>query len=141
MLVLPPARAGRRQARRGAARLYLRSLRGDRRRVDERAGRSLPERGARPWRRPAPDRRSLPSSGRRAAGSSHHGRGDSMVTARDVKVALVAAVVTLAGAGLMRAQAPPVMGSKIFDWDGLTVAKTKVGERRDVVRAPTATLD
>jgi quercetin dioxygenase-like cupin family protein len=64
-----------------------------------------------------------------------------MVTARDIKVALVAAVVTLAGAGLMRAQAPPVMGSKIFDWDGLKVAKTKVGERRDVVRAPTATLD
>lgn len=64
-----------------------------------------------------------------------------MVTARDIKVALVAAVVTLASAGLMRAQAPPVMGSKIFDWDGLKVAKTKVGERRDVVRAPTATLD
>jgi len=64
-----------------------------------------------------------------------------MVTARDIKVALVAAVVTLAGAGLMRAQAPPVMGSKIFDWDDLKVAKTKVGERRDVVRAPTATLD
>ena len=64
-----------------------------------------------------------------------------MVTARDVKVALVAAVVTLAGAGLMRAQAPPVMGSKIFDWDALKVEKTNVGERRDVVRAPTATLD
>ena len=64
-----------------------------------------------------------------------------MVTARDIKVALVAAVVTLAGAGLMRAQAPPVMGSKIFDWDALEVEKTNVGERRDVVRAPTATLD
>ena len=64
-----------------------------------------------------------------------------MVTARDLKVALVAAVVTLAGAGLIRAQAPPVMGSKIFDWDALKVEKTNVGERRDVVRAPTATLD
>src|SRR5918995_5736168 len=64
-----------------------------------------------------------------------------MVTARDIKVALVAAVVTLVGAGLMRAQAPPVMGSKIFDWDALEVEKTNVGERRDVVRAPTATLD
>jgi XRE family transcriptional regulator, regulator of sulfur utilization len=64
-----------------------------------------------------------------------------MVTARDVKVALVAAVITLAGAGLMRAQAAPVMGSKIFDWDALKVEKTNVGERRDVVRAPTATLD
>jgi len=64
-----------------------------------------------------------------------------MVTARDVRVALVAAAVTLAGAGLMRAQAPPVMGSRIFDWDALKVEKTNVGERRDVVRAPTATLD
>ena len=64
-----------------------------------------------------------------------------MVTARDIKVTLVAAVVTLAGAGLMRAQGPPVMGSKIFDWDALKVEKTNVGARRDVVRAPTATLD
>jgi quercetin dioxygenase-like cupin family protein len=63
-----------------------------------------------------------------------------MVTGRDIKVALAAAVVTLAGAGLMRAQTP-AMGSRTFDWDALKVDKTNVGERRDVVRAPTATLD
>ena len=63
-----------------------------------------------------------------------------MLTRRDCKVALVTAVVTLSGAGMMRAQ-PQVMGSRIFDWDSLKVEKTKVGERRDVVRLPTATLD
>jgi quercetin dioxygenase-like cupin family protein len=63
-----------------------------------------------------------------------------MLTRRDFKVALVTAVVTLSGAGMMRAQ-PQVMGSRIFLWDSLKVEKTKVGERRDVVRLPTATLD
>ena len=63
-----------------------------------------------------------------------------MLTPRDFKVALVTAVVTLSGAAMMRAQ-PQVMGSRIFDWDSLKVEKTKVGERRDVVRLPTATLD
>jgi len=63
-----------------------------------------------------------------------------MLTRRDFKVALVTAVATLSGAGMMRAQ-PQVMGSRIFDWDSLKVEKTKVGERRDVVRLPTATLD
>jgi quercetin dioxygenase-like cupin family protein len=63
-----------------------------------------------------------------------------MVTRRDIKVALVTAVITLSGAGMMRAQ-PQVMGSRIFLWDSLKVEKTNVGERRDVVRLPTATLD
>jgi quercetin dioxygenase-like cupin family protein len=33
------------------------------------------------------------------------------------------------------------MGSRIFLWDSLKVEKTGVGERRHVVRLPTATLD
>ncbi len=63
-----------------------------------------------------------------------------MLTRRDIKVALATAVITLTGAGMMRAQ-PQVMGSRIFLWDGLKAEKTNVGERRDVVRLPTATLD
>jgi XRE family transcriptional regulator, regulator of sulfur utilization len=63
-----------------------------------------------------------------------------MVTRRDITVALAAAAVTLCGMGMMRAQ-PQVMGSRIFLWDSLKVEKTNVGERRDVVRLPTATLD
>jgi quercetin dioxygenase-like cupin family protein len=63
-----------------------------------------------------------------------------MLTRRDITVALAAAAITLSGAGMMQAQ-PQVMGSRIFLWDSLKVEKTKVGERRDVVRLPTATLD
>ena len=63
-----------------------------------------------------------------------------MLTKRDITVALATAVITLTGAGLMRAQGA-VMGSRIFEWDSFKVAKTNVGERRDVVRQPTATLD
>ena len=63
-----------------------------------------------------------------------------MLNRRDLTVALTTAVVTLGGAGMMRAQ-PQVMGSRIFLWDSLKVEKTNVGERRDVVRLPTATLD
>jgi quercetin dioxygenase-like cupin family protein len=63
-----------------------------------------------------------------------------MLTGRDITVALTTVVVTLGAAAMMQAQ-PQVMGSRIFDWDSLKVEKTKVGERRDVVRLPTATLD
>ena len=63
-----------------------------------------------------------------------------MLNRRDVTVALATMVVTLAAASMMGAQ-PQVMGSRIFLWDSLKVEKTNVGERRDVVRLPTATLD
>ena len=63
-----------------------------------------------------------------------------MLTGRDIKVALATAVITLTGAGMMRAQ-PQVMGSRIFLWDSLKAEKTNVGERRDVVKLPTATLN
>jgi XRE family transcriptional regulator, regulator of sulfur utilization len=63
-----------------------------------------------------------------------------VVTARDVKVAVGTAALVLGGIGLTTAQGP-VLGSRIFDWDSLKVAKTNVGARRDVVKSPTATLD
>jgi XRE family transcriptional regulator, regulator of sulfur utilization len=63
-----------------------------------------------------------------------------MPTRRDIKIALATAVVTLGAAGMMWAQ-PQVMGSRVFLWDSLNVEKTNVGQRRDVVRLPTATLD
>jgi XRE family transcriptional regulator, regulator of sulfur utilization len=63
-----------------------------------------------------------------------------MVSRRDVCVAVVASVVTLAaGAGLRGAA--PVMGSTIFDWNSLTEQPNKTGTVRKVVQAPTATLD
>jgi XRE family transcriptional regulator, regulator of sulfur utilization len=72
-----------------------------------------------------------------SGGSARAGR---IVTARDVKVAVLTAVITLGAAGWMRAQTA-VMGSRVFLWESLKVGKTNVGERRDLVRAPTATLD
>ena len=63
-----------------------------------------------------------------------------MVTARDIKVAALTAVITLGAAGWMGAQTP-VMGSRVFLWESLKVADTKVGQRRDLVRAATLTLD
>ena len=63
-----------------------------------------------------------------------------MVTARDVKVAVVTAVVVIAGMSFTTAQSA-ALSSRIFDWNSLKVQDTKVGSRRDVVRSPTATLD
>jgi quercetin dioxygenase-like cupin family protein len=70
---------------------------------------------------------------------------------RDLCVALVASFATLVAvaitqprvlvAGSQPASSPAVMGSTAVDWNDMTVRKTKVGESRQVFRAPTATLD
>jgi XRE family transcriptional regulator, regulator of sulfur utilization len=63
-----------------------------------------------------------------------------MISRRDVYVALVASLITLAGATGLRARAP-VMGSTVFDWNTLTAEPNKTGSVRKVVQRPTATLD
>lgn len=66
------------------------------------------------------------------------------MTTRDLIVALAASGLTLAIVGVVRggvAAAEPVMSSSIFEWSAMTVTPTKIGERRDVFRARTATLD
>lgn len=78
---------------------------------------------------------------------------------RDLCVAVTASVATLVGVALMQPRAlvagsqlaPPapaavaatngVMGSTAVDWNDMVARKTKVGEARQVFRAPTATLD
>lgn len=62
-----------------------------------------------------------------------------MLKRRDLVIALCAASVTLGVSRGVRSQ-EPVLRSSIFDWAALEVRSTSVGERRDVVRAPTATL-
>jgi quercetin dioxygenase-like cupin family protein len=47
---------------------------------------------------------------------------------------------TLGVVALLPAQAP-VMGSTVFDWTAMAAKPTKVGAVRQVVQAPTATLD
>jgi len=62
------------------------------------------------------------------------------VTRRDLTVAAIAA--TLAGAaGAWAHGKSAILGPAVFDWTALPVTKTDVGELRQVVRAPTATLD
>lgn len=64
------------------------------------------------------------------------------ITRRDLVVASLASLVTLAGvAGVRVAAAPDVMGSTIFDWKDMTATPNRTGEVRRVVQRPTATLD
>lgn len=62
-----------------------------------------------------------------------------MLTRRDVAMLFTGALMTvsLAGAGAQSR----VLSSQVFDWTRLTPKDTKTGARRDVVQAPTATLD
>ena len=61
----------------------------------------------------------------------------NMLTKRDLLIALSTAAATLTAAG----QAPSVLPSSAWDWPAMAVRETKVGAVRQVVRAPTATLD
>jgi quercetin dioxygenase-like cupin family protein len=63
-----------------------------------------------------------------------------MITRRDLMVAALTVTATLAGVATLRSQ-QPVMGSRVFDWNALTVQTTQVGSTRKVVQLPTATLD
>lgn len=66
-----------------------------------------------------------------------------MITQRDLKV-ILATLTATAGVLAFAQEAsvvPQVMGSSIFDWTQLPVRKTDKGEVRQVLRAPTATLD
>ncbi len=61
-----------------------------------------------------------------------------MVTKRDVVVCLVAVAVTL---GARAAMDSPVIGESVWDWNKMVAKKTAVGESRQIVKGPTATLD
>jgi len=63
-----------------------------------------------------------------------------LITRRDAVVASLTFAVTVALGAVVQPQTT-VMHSKVFDWNTLTAAKTAVGESRQVVRAPTPTLD
>lgn len=58
---------------------------------------------------------------------------------RDAFVASVAAAVTWSGVAL--AGDKPTLGPRVWDWAALPAKATDVGQLRDVVRQPTATLD
>ena len=63
-----------------------------------------------------------------------------MITKRDFVAAAVAASVTLACVSLADDAGKP-LDSTAWNWQDFTAKKTEVGERRDVVRRRTRTLD
>ena len=63
-----------------------------------------------------------------------------MITRRDLVVAFIAVGVSLSIGVLARSETP-VMGSSVFDWNGIPAKQTKTGAVRQFFRAPTATLD
>jgi quercetin dioxygenase-like cupin family protein len=62
-----------------------------------------------------------------------------MITRRDLLVASIAVAAT-AGAFAL-ADAKPVMGSAVFDWNTIPAKPTSVGSVRSFFSAPTATLE
>lgn len=57
---------------------------------------------------------------------------------------LVIALLSIAGtccAFALTGSAPNLLGFTVYDWNSIPVQKTEVGESRQFLRAPTATLD
>jgi quercetin dioxygenase-like cupin family protein len=63
-----------------------------------------------------------------------------MITRRDLAAAAIAAGLTLACVSFAD-EAGGLLDSTAWQWAQLTAKKTEVGERREVVRQPTRTLD
>ena len=61
------------------------------------------------------------------------------ITARDLLVAFAASAAT-GSVALLAQPAKPLLGPSVFEWNALVAKKTDVGELRNVVRGPTATL-
>ena len=59
---------------------------------------------------------------------------------RDLSVALLSISLTLGAVALARAGLP-ALGPLALDWSELAASKTGVGEYRQVIKAPTATLE
>lgn len=64
-----------------------------------------------------------------------------MIDRRDILVAAVTFGATIAVVALAQSAAKPVMHSRVFQWSDMKVEPTKVGARRGVFDAPTATLE
>ena len=64
-----------------------------------------------------------------------------MITRKDFVVAAVSILATAAVVTFAQTAAKPIMHSRVFHWSDLKVEQTKVGERRGVFDAPTATLE
>ncbi|HEY4235086.1 MAG TPA: cupin domain-containing protein [Lacipirellulaceae bacterium] len=64
-----------------------------------------------------------------------------MIMRRDILVAGVAASLTIGALALAQSPAKAILNSSVFDWAKMAATATKYGEKRDVVKSPTATAD
>lgn len=64
-----------------------------------------------------------------------------MITRRDVAVAAVAAAATLGVTLAAQQGRPPIQESEVYTWNAFPITKTAFGSQRQIMRAPTATLD
>lgn len=63
-----------------------------------------------------------------------------MITRRDISIVLVSVFATCIGYSFANS-ASSVIGASVYDWNTMNVKKTDVGEYRQVIKGPTATLD
>jgi quercetin dioxygenase-like cupin family protein len=73
----------------------------------------------------------------------HSAPGDLFVklfTRRDLVIAFVSVLGTCCAFALAD-QPPAILGWAVYDWNSIPVKKTDVGETRQFLRTPTATLD
>ncbi len=63
------------------------------------------------------------------------------LTRRELAVGAVAAFMTGGIFALAQATVPGLLGASVYPWDTMTASKTPVGEVRQVLKAPTATLE
>lgn len=61
-------------------------------------------------------------------------------TRRDATIA-AASVLLTCGAGALAQTGQDILGPAVFDWNSLAATRTETGEVRQVVKAPTATLN
>jgi hypothetical protein len=64
----------------------------------------------------------------------------SMITRRDLFVAVILSFIAGAGLSLAATTGKPIMRSSVFNWADLKVVPTKVGEKRSVFDNPTLAL-
>ncbi|GGY88627.1 hypothetical protein GCM10011613_37100 [Cellvibrio zantedeschiae] len=63
-----------------------------------------------------------------------------MISRRDISVAFISVCLTCISFSFA-SSAVPLISASVYDWNNMDVKKTDVGEYRQVIKGPTATLD
>ena len=63
------------------------------------------------------------------------------LTKREIAVAAIAAITTGGVFALAQAANTGILGATVYPWEAMTMSKTPIGEVRQVIKGPTATLE